>query len=148
MRVCIACALLTFALMPLGTTADGSPQTSSSGPSGAAAAQPWPPSLEDPTAPLLKVPHRTPDISGATVVEWNDSLFAVRDPAAFCEAVLHGTDPADLSEDVVLLRLGPRPWRLRPLRSLQCRNKSEPRSPPNKAMNQSKRGAEDAPERP
>jgi hypothetical protein len=86
----------------------------------------WPPSLEDPTAPVVwpwpKADERedADDSVWLTPVAWPPRLYLVRDLEGFCGAVAAGREPRNVAEGKEFLRLGDHLKRVREPRPRQC----------------------------
>jgi hypothetical protein len=70
----------------------------------------WPPSLEDPTAPVVMPLPPTvaeePPPTWLTPVDWDGRRYLVRDVKAFCGDILKGLEPRTVAEGTAWLRQG------------------------------------------
>jgi hypothetical protein len=67
---------------------------------------PWPPSLEDPTAPLVAAEADDPERLWLTPIQWGQRLYLVLSLAAFCDAIGRGQEPRTVPMGVEFLRAG------------------------------------------
>jgi hypothetical protein len=87
----------------------------------------WPPSLQDPTAPVVmpRIDKGSPDDYRVwlTPVFWSPRLYLVRDIAAFCREVAAGTEPRAAAEGTDFLRVGDHEKAVAQPLPVQCRSR-------------------------
>lgn len=66
----------------------------------------WPPSLEDPTVPLLMEQAQDEGRVWLTPIQWGPRLYLVRDLAAFCKTIARGAEPRTVATGTEFLRTG------------------------------------------